>query len=196
MRKNWPRLLFCLGILCLGAREVSAFELFGKGSVSKNYLSSSSSVMSVSMTGGFAFSIISAVRFEARYTNISSLQNQLDILNIGTLTNIDTETTIYSVGVDINFTGEKSVFQPYIYLGGGYTQTSRTYNFTPIDGSGTQPSSDPNQSGISANVGAGLRLRLASALALEVEVFAYGIDPNFNMALINWYGTAGIRIFI
>jgi outer membrane protein W len=177
-------------------RQANAFELFGKGSVSKNYLSSDSSVMSVSMTGGFAFSLISAIRLEARYTNISSLQNQLDIMNIGTLTNIDTETTIYSLGIDINFTGEKSSFQPYIYLGGGYTQTSRTYNFSPIDGSGPQPSSDPTQSGISANVGAGLRLRLASALALEVEVFAYGIDPHFTTALINWYGTAGIRIFI
>jgi len=183
----------------VSANGFGGIEVFGKGSVSKSYISVDKSTVSVSITGGLAFSLISNVRIEGRYTNISSLQNKLDVVSssvIGTLSDIKTQTAIYSVGMDISFFGEKSAFQPFIYLGAGYIETERSYYFSLADGSASTFFTEPKQTGISANAGAGFRVRLARALAIEVEMFAYGIDIHKPNPLVNLYGTAGLRIFL
>lgn len=193
------RKAIALLFLLVLARPASAVDVFGKGSVSKNYLSADKNTVSVSLTGGMAFSLFSSVRVEARYTNISTLQNKLDIVTtsvIGTLSDIKTETAIYSIGLDIDFLGEKSVFQPFIFLGMGYIETNRSYYFTDTASSVSDYYAEPKQTGISANCGLGFRLRLAKRLALELELFAYAVDIDKPNPLPNLYGTAGVRIFI
>ena len=178
------------------ARAQAEVEVFGKGSVSKNYLASDTSTVSVSVTGGIAMNLLSFLRIEGRYTNISSLQNKLDINNVGTLSDVMNETNIYSLGVDVEFGGEKATIAPYVYLGVGYIETTRSYYFTP---QGTQSAlylADPKQDGVSLNAGLGLRLRIVKALAIELEAYAYATNIKQASPLINWYGTAGVRIFI
>jgi hypothetical protein len=172
------------------------WEIFGKGSVSKNNLATDSSVISVSMTGGLAINLLPWVRLEGRYSNISSLQNKLNVTNAGLLTDIKTETTIFSAGLDVEFLSEKSAFQPFVYLGAGYITTTRSYYFTPAGGSSSVYYQEPNETGISGNGGLGMRLRIAKHIAIELEVFAYGIDIYKPNPLINYQGTAGLRIYL
>ncbi len=175
-----------------------AIDLFGKGSVSKSYLSADSSTVSVSLAGGFAFAIFPFVRVEARYSNISTLQNKIQVETAsfsGILSDINTQTAIYSLGLDIDFLSDKYLIQPFIYIGMGYIETERSYYFTLAGTSNTQYFSEPKTTGITANAGAGLRIRFAKSFALELEVFGYAVDlkkPN----LANVYGTAGVRVSI
>lgn len=192
MKKSLP--IWLLVFLC--ATPTFAWEIFGKGSVSKNNLATDSSIISVSMTGGIAMNLLPWVRLEARYSDISSLQNKLDIANAGKLTDIKTQTTIFSTGLDIEFLSEKSAFQPFIYLGAGYITTSRSYYFSPANGSAPIFYQEPNETGISGNAGAGMRLKIAKHIAIELEVFAYGIDIYKPNPLINYQGTAGLRIYL
>ena len=191
-------LLFFSLLAC--APSFGAIELFGKGSVSKNYVSAEKNTLSISVSGGLAIALFSGLRIEGRYSNISSLQNKLDIVEgstvVGTLEQIKTETVIYSLGLDIDFLGEKSWFQPYVYVGAGYIQTTRSYYFTPADLSSTTLFSDPTYKGISLNGGAGFRIRVARTLAFEIEVFGYAVDIQSPDRLINLYGTAGLRFYI
>jgi hypothetical protein len=146
-----------------------------------------------------AFTLIPRIRLEGRYTNSSSLQNQLTVSSgsiSGTLNDIMTQTSIYSVGVDFDLLGQQSAFQPFIYLGAGYVVTERSYYFLDSGGTTSIFLKDPVQTGISANVGLGFRLRIANAIALEVEAFAYGVNVHLPRPLINVFGSAGIRIFI
>lgn len=200
MRQKGLFLLLGALLVSSSVAQASGVELFGKGSVSKNYLSVDKSTISISVTGGLAIALFSSVRIEARYSNISSLQNKLDITEgntvLGTLSSIKTETLIYSLGLDITLAGEKSWIQPYIFVGAGYIETDRSYYYTPADNSSTTLNADPKQTGISVNGGAGFRLRVARTMALEVEVFGYGIDIHTSNPLINLYGTAGLRIYI
>ena len=186
--------------LLLSAPSAQAIELFGKGSVSKNYLSADKNTLSVSVSGGLAVALFGGVRIEGRYSNISSLQNKLDIVEgatvVGPLEQIKTETQIYSLGLDIDFLGEKSWFQPYIFVGAGYIETNRSYYYTPADLSSTTLYSDPVYKGISVNGGAGFRIRVARTLAFEVEVFGYAVDIQSPSRVINLYGTAGLRFYI
>ena len=192
------KVLLLLAAIVLSS-QAHAIEFFGKGSVSKNYLAVDNSTMSVSMTGGVALQLFSAIRLEARYTNISSLQDKLDVVagtQLVTLSAIKTQTTIYSIGVDISFLSEKSWFQPFIYVGAGYIETERSYYVSLNDGGDTPLITEPKQQGVSANGGIGFRLRIANHLAIEVEAFAYATDIQKKNPLINVYGTAGVRIFI
>ncbi len=198
MPRQLNRFLFfvCLAVC---ANASAGIELFGKGSVSKNFIDKDNSTLEVDVSGGAAISLFSGFRLEARYSNISSLQNKLDVMSsglVGTLQNITTQTTIFSLGVDIDFLGEKSPFQPYIYVGAGYIQSTRSYYFTPAGATTATYFTEPNQSGISANGGAGFRVRLVKSLALEFELFAYGLNVNKPGPLINYFGSAGLRIFI
>jgi hypothetical protein len=179
--------------------EASVMELFARGSVSKNFLTSSSYIVSVSGAAGIALTLIPRIRLEGRYTNASSLQNQLSITSgsiTGTLNDIMTQTAIYSVGVDFDLLGQKSSFQPFIYLGAGYVETSRSYYFLESGSSTSVYLKDPTRTGLSANVGLGFRLRIVDAFALEAEAFAYAVDINRPNPLINVFGSVGIRIFI
>lgn len=111
-----------------------AADIFARGSISRNSIDTDKWKVSVSAIGGLAFKVSEQIRIEARYTNISSLQNKLDITSggtVGTLTDILTETEIYSLGVDLELTGKNSRFKPFIYLGAGYVITKQTYDFTP-----------------------------------------------------------------
>ncbi len=193
------RRLGLLFLVPLVSAEASVLELFARGSVSKNFLTSSSYIVSVSGAAGIAFTLIPRIRLEGRYTNASSLQNQLSITSgsiTGTLNDIMTQTAIYSVGIDFDLMGQKSAFQPFIYLGAGYVETSRSYYFLDSGGSTSVYLKDPTRTGLSANVGLGFRLRIVDAFALEAEAFAYAVDVNRPNPLINVFGSVGIRIFI
>lgn len=188
-------LVSCFAVFASTASRAEV-EVFGKGSISKNFLAADSSTISVSMTGGLAISVFSFLRVEGRFTNISALQNKLDINNVGTLNDVMTETNIYSLGLDIDLAGEKSTFQPYVYIGAGYISTARSYYFTPLGSDTATLYSEPKQDGVSLNGGLGLRIRLAKALAIEIEAYAYATNVKNPSPLINWSGTAGLRIFI
>lgn len=192
--------VLCLAVV-LGAwgSVAAAVEVFAKGSVSKNYISQDKFTISVSATTGVGFELFGGVRIEGRYTNISALQNRLDVVTdtvTVSLTDIKTQTAIYSIGLDIDFLGEKSVFQPFIFIGAGYIQTDRSYYFQVSGVDAVQYAKEPKQAGVSGNLGLGFRLRIARALAFEVEAFGYGIDVDKPNPLVNLYGTCGIRIFL
>ncbi len=179
--------------------SMAAVEVFAKGSVSKNNISADTNTISVSASTGFAFALFSRVRFEARYTNVSSLQNKLDVVGtsiVGTLNDIKTQTSIYSLGLDIEFLSKKSAFQPFIYVGAGYLSTERSYYFTLSGAPDSVYSEEPKQTGISGNVGAGFRVHLASSFAFEVEVFGYAVDIDKPKPLVNLYGTVGFRLYL
>jgi hypothetical protein len=190
-------LLFFLGVV--SPSHASVMELFARGSISKNFLTSTSYIISVSGATGIAFTLIPRIRLEGRYTNASSLQNQLSLTSgtvTGTLNDIMTQTSIYSVGVDFDLMGQRSAFQPFIYLGVGYVETSRSYYFLDASGTASVYLKDPTRTGVSANVGLGFRLRVADAFALEAEAFAYGVDVHKPNPLINVFGSVGIRVFL
>lgn len=177
----------------------TGIEIFGKGSISKNLIEVDKSTISVSMSGGLAVALFSRVRLEGRYSHISSLQNKMDVVSstvLGTLSDIYTQTQIYSLGLDIEFVSEKSAFQPFIFLGGGYLETERSYYFTPADNSPATYFLEPKRTGISVNAGAGVRIRFSKVAAFEVEVMAYGLDVHLPNPLINMYGTAGLRFYL
>ena len=192
--------VLCLGVL-IGAwgPVASAVEVFAKGSVSKNFISEDKFTTSVSATTGIAVELFGGVRIEGRYTNISALQNKLEVVTSTvtvTLSDIKTQTAIYSIGLDIDFLGEKSVFQPFVFVGAGYIQTDRSYYFQVSGVDAVEYAKEPKQAGVSGNLGLGFRLRIARALAFEVEAFGYGIDVDKPNPLVNLYGTCGIRIFL
>lgn len=187
-------------LLCLSLpASARAVEIFAKGSVSKNNISEDRYTTSVTATTGMAFTLLPRIRLEARYTNVSSLQNKLEVTTttvIGTLNDIKTQTAIYSLGLDIDILGKKSAFQPFIFVGAGYIQTERSYYFTLAGDTDATFQEEPRQTGISGNLGLGFRLALASAFAFEVEVFAYGVDIDKPKPLVNLYGTVGFRLFL
>lgn len=198
MPSQWKRLLL---ILCLVvcANAHAGFEIFGKGSISKNYVDQDDSTVEIDISGGFATTLFTGVRLEARYTNVSTLQSRLDVVTstaIGSLTNITTENQIYSLGLDIDFLGQKSTFQPYIYVGAGYMISSQNYYFTPAGSSVSTYVTTPATGGITANGGLGFRLMLTKSLALEFEMFAYALGVTQPGVLINYFASAGLRIFI
>lgn len=194
------RLLVWVGVACLFLPTAGrAIDVFAKGSVSRSYVSQDKWTISVSAAAGLSFAISDPIRIEARYTNISSLQNKLEVVSgslLGTLTDIATETEIYSVGVDISFLGPRSKFQPFVFLGAGYLVTKRSYNFTDAGTSATTYYEEPVEKGVSGNVGLGFRWQIARRFAIEIEVFGYSTDIDKPNPLINLYGTAGVRVFL
>lgn len=198
------RILISLGFLGLfmpagSHAAASGMELFARGSVSKNFLSQSSYVLSVSAATGVAFTIIPRVRLEARYTNASSLQNLMTIASAGfsgALHDVMTQTSIYSLGLDFDLMGQQSSFQPFIYVGAGYVQTERSYYVLPAGSPTSVYLKEPTQKGVSGNLGLGFRIRIAAAFAFEVEAFAYAIDIDKPNPLVNIFGSAGVRLFL
>lgn len=174
----------------------AGMEVFAKGTVSKTMLSEDAYIVSFSAATGIAFQLLPRIRVEARYTNSSSLQNELVIQNIATLNDVMTETVIYSAGLDFDILGQKSAFQPFLYLGGGYVQSRRSYYVTAVSTTESSYMLEPVRTGVSVNAGAGFRIAIARALALELEAFAYAVDVHTPNPLINLFGSAGIRIFL
>lgn len=192
------RSLFYLGLF-LPLPAIAGLDVFAKGNVSKSHISRDKWEISVSATTGIGISLFSGFRLEGRYTNISSLQN---LLVVGSdessirLTDIKTQTTIYSLGLDIDLLGETSPFQPFIYVGVGYIQTERSY-YAQVAGAGTASYIlESPQKGYSGNLGLGFRIKIARSLAFETEVFAYGIDIDKPDPLVNLYGTVGVRLVL
>ncbi len=200
MRHIW----LSLGVLGLFTPAVSyaaasGMELFARGSVSKNYLTESSYVLSVSAATGVAFTLIPRIRLEARYTNASSLQNLMTVTYTGfsgALHDVMTQTSIYSLGLDFDLMGQQSSFQPFVYVGAGYVQTERSYYVLPSGASSSVYWKEPTRKGVSGNLGLGFRIRIASAFAFEVEAFAYAIDIDKPNPLVNIFGSAGVRLFL
>ena len=171
-------------------------EIFSKGSVSKNHLSQDVWTVNLSITAGMAWSLLPGLRVEGRYTNISELQNRVDVPSTATLTDFKTETSIYSLGLDLNLLGESSDFQPFCFLGAGYIVTTRSYYYQIQGASSAVYNTEPPNARISGNFGLGFRFRVAKSLALEIEAYGYVIDMDKPTRLINYFGTAGIRIFM
>lgn len=192
-------LIVLIGVLVAGMARGESVEVFAKGSLSRNYISRDSWTISVSATTGLGLALFPGVKIEGRYTNISSLQNTLtlatDTTNV-TLTDMKTQTVIYSVGLDISFLGESSPFQPFLFVGMGYLETERSYYLSET---GVAPAiyvKEPKQLGVTGNLGLGFRIRIAKSLAFEIEAFAYGMNINKPNPLVDLYGTVGIRLFL
>lgn len=197
MRRFLLPLILAAGLSLCGAARAGV-EVFGKGSISKNFITSDTFTTSLSLSGGLAISLFPQVRLEARYTNNSELQNQLNVAVgniIALLSNIQTTTSIYSLGLDIDVLSEKSWFQPFIFVGAGYVVTQRSYYVQANASSPAFYQQDPTDFGISGNLGLGFRLRVARAVAFEVEVFSYAMNLGKPNPLINLYATVGLRIF-
>src|SRR6185437_11343508 len=95
-----------------------------------NNISDNEFETSVSGSAGIAVILIPRVRIEGRYTNATTMQNQLSAPVGATnveLDNIMTETSIVSLGIDVDLFGDKYWIQPFIYVGAGYSITSRSY---------------------------------------------------------------------
>jgi len=175
------------------------WEFFGKGSASKNNISQNSYVLNITGAGGVAISLFPRVRVEGRYTSASSLQNLLEVSSgsvLGTLYDIKTTTSVYSAGLDITLLNEKSIFQPFIYIGMGYIETERSYFFVLAGAPTSNYLVEPKVTGISGNLGGGFRLRVARTLSIEVEAFAYAMNPHKPNPLINLNGTLGLRLYL
>ncbi len=199
--QKYSRLLKALPLFFLLCPKPSfaGFEIFAKGSATKNSISDDIYTVSVSASTGFAWSLLSWFQLEARYTNTTSLQNRLEVTasdSTFTLTDFKTQTSIYSLGMDIGFAGEKSIFQPFIFLGVGYIESERSYYYQTT----SQPTAtfhmEPRQSGISGTAGVGFRLRVLRSIAFEAEAFSYGLNvrkPDWGK---NLQGNIGIRLYL
>jgi len=176
-----------------------AVEVFAKGSLSRNFISRDSWTISVSATTGIGMALFPGVKIEGRYTNISSLQNTLQVPLTNTtvtLTDMKTQTVIYSAGLDISPFGESSPFQPFLFVGMGYIETERSYYLSETGSTVATYAKEPKQLGVTGNLGLGFRVRLARSLAFEVEAFAYGMNINKPSPLVDLYSTVGIRLFL
>lgn len=199
MPLSFRRPLLTLCVLWAASLQASVLELFAKASASKNYSAADKYTISVSASAGLAVALLSQIRVEGRYINISSLQNKVDVITSqfsGFLKDIKTQTKIYSLGFDIDLLGEKSVFQPFLFIGAGYFESDRSYFVVITDGTSSGLIRDSKQTGISANAGLGFKLRIARRLAFEVEVYGYSTEINKPNPLLNLFGSAGIRIYI
>jgi hypothetical protein len=190
-------------VLCVvlpSAARANGFEVFAKGSVSKNYIANDEWEVSVSGSTGLAIVLIPQIRIEGRYANISSLQNKLVAAASSTaltITDMKTTTSVYSVGIDLDILGDRHAFQPFLYVGAGYLDTERSYYVqASSDPSTVAFIQEPHNRGISGNLGAGFRIAIARTIAFEVEAFAYALDLKDPNPLINWTGTVGVRLFI
>ena len=200
MNRTFSAICLTLCVAFPSVASADLFEIFAKGSASQSYITTDENVVSASASTGLAIVVIPQIRVEGRVSYITTLQNQLIAAAdpmILTLSSIKTTTIIYSVGLDLNILDDKSPFIPFIYLGAGYIDTTRSYYVqSNLNPSNVMYIQEPPNRGVSGNVGAGFRIHIANAIALEIEAFAYGIDLKNPHPLINWEGTVGIRLFI
>lgn len=179
------------------AHAAGGFEVFGKGAISRNHISKTNYTTALSITGGVALKIFSRVRVELRYRNRTSIQKSVDIIVNSTevtLSDFKSESNSYTVGLDIDLLGKKSNFQPFIFLGGGYIISDRSYWVTQ-EGQIPEFFQEKKKYAISANVGVGFRLYIVNAIAFEVEAFGSAFDIDQPELIVDWYGTVGLRFF-
>lgn len=174
----------------------AGLELFGKAAYSKSNISDVKYTQNISGAAGLAITLIPQLRLEGRYTVQNQYQNRLELNSLYTLTNFKTQTTIYSAGLDISLFDARSTFQPFIYLGGGYVEVTRAYDITDLTQGVTEHDTEPMRTGIAGQVGLGFRWKVGRSAALEIEAFGYMIDPHKPGALLDIYGTAGLRFFL
>lgn len=207
MPRNFSRIL-CLtaSFLCVSYAERAhalGFELFGKGSASKNNLSNSEYVVSMSGAAGIGINLFPQLRLEGRFTMISQNRNHMAFTATTDdgavpleLTDIRTRSLIYSVNIDFDILSDKSPVQPFLVAGAGYSVTDSIYRIG-IQGSGTTvDGQDPQRTSLTGIAGGGIRIRIVRSLALELEGLAYVLNPQNPAPMVDWLGTAGIRIFI
>jgi len=187
------------GFLCLFLTNTAqakgssvGFEVFAKGSYSKNNISADIISQSVTGTTGIAIGLGSAIRLEARMSLLESYQNRMELTNVDGqpwyATSIHTQSLNYTLGVDIDFLSDKSAFRPFIFIGAGYVENKRTYSF---DGRDYQE----KRFGVSGNGGLGFRVMLAKFIAFETEGLAVATGIDKPGPLIDYYLTFGIRLF-
>ncbi len=179
--------------------SAGAVEVFAKGSASRTMVSQDQWTISIKATGGFAFYLADGIRLEARYTNISSLQNKLEVADAGvsgTVSDILTETAIYSGGVNIDLFSRRARFRPYLYLGAGYAIAKRSYDFQLSTSPSKTYFEEPEQRGLSGNVGLGVDWEVAKSFAVELEVLSYITNFEDDKPLINLYGSLGVRLLL
>lgn len=169
------------------------FEIFGKGSYSKNNISADIISQSVTGTTGLAIGLGSAIRLEARMSLIEGYQNRIELTNSegepDIATSIHTQALNYTLGVDIDFFGDKSAFRPFIFLGAGYVENKRTYSFHAKD-------YEDKKFGVSGNGGLGFRVMISHFIAFETEGLAVATGIDKPGPLIDYYLTFGIRFFL
>lgn len=182
--------------LTLLSPAYGGMEIFGKASYSRTNLNSASYTQSIGGAVGMAFILVPQIRLETRYTLKHEYQNRNDLNSDLVLTNIKTQTGIYSVGLDISLFNDKSTFIPFIFVGAGYAQVTQTEDLTQFSTDTTVNIELPKRTGIAGQLGAGFRWRVAKSAALELEFYGYSIDPHKAGALWDIYGTAGIRFYI
>ncbi len=197
--RNSIFLMLC-GVFCLiTAKPVFAkgssigFEIFAKGSYSKNNISADIISQSVTGTTGLAIGLGSSVRLEARMSLIEGYQNRMELTNVNGepwyATSIHTQSLNYTLGVDIDFLSDKSAFRPFIFIGAGYVENKRTYSFDAHD-------YEEKRFGVSGNGGLGFRVMLAKSIAFETEGLAVATGIDKPGPLIDYYLTFGIRLFL
>lgn len=192
--KNKTLISLVVIVLFVVSTRAFAFQVFAKGSVTKTYHTADSFESRVSVSSGLAFELIPLVRIEGRYTTISSFQNKETLVGYGTITDDKSQSSIYSLGLDISFFGSKSSFQPFIFIGAGYVLTESEYTLTLLTGQNSKGYA--RLEGFTGNFGAGFRIRIARSMAIEIEVFAFTKNIDSSNPLFNLYGTAGVRLFI
>src|SRR3989338_2472042 len=127
--------IFLLSAAFLPKTHASVFELFAKGSYSKSYVTESEYTVRLEAATGLAVNIASQIRIEGRYINRGATQNKIEFTDessgvVYKLSDIKTQSTIYSLGLSIDFFDSKSAFQPFLFLGAGYLIAQQTYSLT------------------------------------------------------------------
>jgi hypothetical protein len=179
--------LCALVVFTLPKTGLAFLDFFGKASYSRSHDSPESYSQTISGATGIGIRLFPQMRIEGRYTIIKNFQNQPATL-LG-ITDLTTQTNIYSVSLDWDIVSEKYPVQPYLLLGAGYLQTYRTYSYP----GGAEKS---ERHGVSANGGAGIRIHLGRQFLFEIEGFAYVADPGKTEQLIDVYGNVGLRFAI
>lgn len=198
MRNVWSRIVpivaFC-GLFVNPGFCGPAFEVFGKGTYSKNNLAVNQYSQTIAGATGIAIILIPQIRLEGRYTLQNQYQNQLILSSTDALTNFKVQTTIYSLGLDISLAGQRASFVPFVFCGAGYAESIRTWDYTNLTLGATTPGTD-KRTGLAGQVGFGVRWRLAKSAAIELEANAYSIDFYKPGALVDMNGNVGIRFYL
>lgn len=188
------------GLFCFFGTEIAVakgssigFEIFAKGSYSKNNISADIFSQNVTGTTGLAIGLGSVIRLEARMSLLEGYQNRMELTNIENepvyATSIHTQSLNYTLGVDIDFLSEKSAFRPFIFIGAGYVENKRTYSVYGHN-------YEEKRFGVSGNGGLGFRVMLARFIAFETEGLAVATGIDKPGPLIDYYLTFGIRLFM
>lgn len=187
--------LALLFLMSFSQASWASIEIFAKGSVSKRTLPKGNWETGSTASVGVSFPLFSTFKIEGRYSNIRSETNQIELEDV-TLNEYKTQTSLFSLGIDVDILSEKSPFQPFIFVGTGYIISERNYYASRVGGSQKVYTAEPKSTGIVGNLGVGFRLRIARSIAFEIEGFAYAREISKPNPPIDLYGQVGIRVFL